>query len=155
MKKYMFNVSSEKETNTLGYELGKLLFPNSIVALEGNLGVGKTTFTKGIAEGLNIKQVVNSPTFTIIKEYEGNLNLYHMDVYRISEEEDLGIDEYFYSDGVTVIEWPENINSLLPEEKLIIEINKIDETKRQFVFKPVGKKYEQICEVLKNEKITT
>jgi|SRR5690554_5482880 len=153
MIKYLINIDGEKETQKLGYEIGKLLFPGSVVSLTGDLGVGKTTFTKGIAKALNIKQVVNSPTFTIIKEYEGDLNLYHMDVYRISDKEDLGFDEYFFNDGITVIEWAENIKSLLPYERLNIVLKKISENKRIIEINPLGNKYEYLCEVLKNEKI--
>ena len=153
MIKYLINIDGEKETQKLGYEIGKLLFPGSVVSLTGDLGVGKTTFTKSIAKALNIKQVVNSPTFTIIKEYEGDLNLYHMDVYRISDKEDLGFDEYFFNDGITVIEWAENIKSLLPYERLNIVLKKISENKRIIEINPLGNKYEYLCEVLKNEKI--
>ena len=96
--------------------------------------------------------MINSPTFTIIKEYEGNLNLYHMDVYRI-QDEDLGFDEYFYHDGVTVIEWADNIKSLLPQERLVIRIEKVSENQRVIELEPLGFKYEKLCEELENEKI--
>lgn len=87
-------------------KLGSLLQPGDVLALEGDLGAGKTTFTKGLAKGLDIKRNVNSPTFTIIKEYHGRLPLYHMDVYRVEDSfEDLGFDEYFDGNGVTVVEW--------------------------------------------------
>lgn len=152
MKKYLFYVNSEEETIKLGYIIGKKLFPESVIALIGDLSAGKTTLTKGIAQGLNVQQVINSPTFTIIKEYEGDLNLYHMDVYRI-QNEDLGFEEYFYHDGVTVIEWADNIKSFLPDERLIIKIEKISDNQRQIELEPIGTKYEKLCEELENEKI--
>ena len=99
--------------------------------LEGDLGAGKTAFTKGLAKGLGVTRMVNSPTFTIIKEYMGSLPLYHMDVYRVSEsEEDLGFDEYFEGDGVTVVEWAHLIKDHLPEEILTIYIYRLSDTSR-------------------------
>ena len=88
-----------------------------MITLDGDLGAGKTTFTKGIAEGLGVKRTVNSPTFTIIKEYEGeSFPFYHMDVYRLeNSDEDIGFDEYFNSDGVTVVEWATFIEEFLPQ----------------------------------------
>ena len=97
---------NEEETARFAHELAQKLSSGDVLALEGDLGAGKTAFTKGLAKGLGVTRMVNSPTFTIIKEYMGRLPLYHMDVYRVSEsEEDLGFDEYFDGDGVTVVEW--------------------------------------------------
>ena len=93
-------------TTYLGYRLGKLLKPDSIICLNGDLAAGKTTFTKGIGKALGVKRVINSPTFTLLKIYEGDLTLYHIDAYRLAENDaDLGFDEYFDLGGVTVIEW--------------------------------------------------
>lgn len=129
--------------------------PKDVLILEGDLGAGKTTFTKGLAKGLGIKRVVNSPTFNIIKEYQGNLPLYHMDVYRLEEsEEDLGFDEYFYGDGVTVVEWAHLIASHLPPSLLKVSIYHEGEEKRRLVFEPKGERYIQLCEeLLNNESI--
>jgi len=152
MKKYQVEIYSIEATYKLAHALGELLFPGAVLCLEGDLGAGKTTFTKGLGASLGVKSVINSPTFTIIKEYDGKLPLYHMDVYRIeNEHEDLGFDEYFYGNGVTVIEWARRIMSQLPEERLDIYIY-AEGNKRLFEFYPHGEKYEEICEVLKREK---
>lgn len=119
---------SAKETFDLGYELGKNAKPGQIFRLDGDLGVGKTVFTQGFAKGLGITEPINSPTFTIIQVYnEGRLPLYHFDVYRIadiSEMDELGYEEYFYSDGVCLIEWGSMIEELLPRETINITIKK-------------------------------
>src|SRR5690625_3237274 len=102
---------SELETMTLGEQIAERLEQGDVITLEGELGTGKTTFVKGIAKGLNIERTVTSPTFTIIKEYEGRLPLYHMDAYRLEDaEEDIGFDEYIYGSGVTIIEWAQFID---------------------------------------------
>ena len=119
---------SAKETFDLGYELGKNEKAGQIFRLDGDLGVGKTVFTQGFAKGLGITEPINSPTFTIIQVYnEGRLPLYHFDVYRIadiSEMDELGYEEYFYSDGVCLIEWGSMIEELLPRETINITIKK-------------------------------
>ena len=119
---------SAKETFDLGYELGKNVKAGQIFRLDGDLGVGKTVFTQGFAKGLGITEPINSPTFTIIQVYnEGRLPLYHFDVYRIadiSEMDELGYEEYFYSDGVCLIEWGSMIEELLPRETINITIKK-------------------------------
>ena len=114
-----------EETTTAGKNLAARLKKGSVLALSGALGAGKTTFVKGIALGLGIAEPVTSPTFAIIQEYEGRLPLYHVDLYRIkdsSELDDLGLEEYIYGDGVTVIEWPEKAADLLPEETIAVAI---------------------------------
>lgn len=126
--------------------LGSLLQPGDVLALEGDLGAGKTTFTKGLAKGLNITRNVNSPTFTIIKEYQGRLPLYHMDVYRVEDSfEDLGFDEYFEGNGVTVVEWAHLVKEQLPEELLTIYLYLDDNDSRKLVLEPQGKRYEELC----------
>ncbi len=146
-----FQTYSREETEKLGCRLAKLLKPSDVIALEGDLGAGKTTFAKGLAKGLGIQRVVNSPTFTIIKEYEGDLPLYHMDVYRLEgQDEDLGFDEYFFGDGVTVVEWAQFIQDLLPEEHLKITIKHVKGDEREFRFIPNGERFIQICEELIN-----
>lgn len=127
-------------------KLGSLLQPGDVLALEGDLGAGKTTFTKGLAKGLNITRNVNSPTFTIIKEYHGRLPLYHMDVYRVEDSfEDLGFDEYFDGNGVTVVEWAHLVKEQLPEELLTIYLYLDDHDSRRLVLEPQGRRYEELC----------
>lgn len=117
-----------KETFELGKTIGQNAKPGQIYCLDGDLGVGKTVFTQGFAKGLGIDEAINSPTFTIVQEYtEGRLNLYHFDVYRISdvsEMDEIGYDEYFYSDGVCLIEWGSLISDILPDETIYINIEK-------------------------------
>lgn len=120
------SIRNEEETRAFGHQLADRLEPGSVVALIGDLGTGKTTVSKYIAEGLGITEVVTSPTFTIVQEYHsGRLPLYHFDVYRIgdiSEMEELGYEEYFFGDGVSLVEWADIIQELLPEEVRIIRI---------------------------------
>ena len=119
---------SEKDTFDLGKKLGANAKPGQIVCIDGDLGVGKTVFTKGFAEGLGVKDDVVSPTFTIIQEYtDGRLPMYHFDVYRIGHPDemyDIGYEEYFYGDGVCLIEWSSRVEELLPEESIHINIEK-------------------------------
>lgn len=119
---------SEKETLELGRSLGKNAAPGQVFALEGDLGVGKTVLTKGLAEGLDITEPVSSPTFTILQIYEeGRLPLYHFDVYRIGdpeEMEEIGYEDYFYGEGVCLIEWANLIPELLPPQTVRIQIEK-------------------------------
>lgn len=151
MSAFSFHTYSAEETANLARKLAEKLQPGDVITLNGDLGAGKTTFTKGLARGMGIKRNVNSPTFTIIKEYAGRLPLFHMDVYRLDGEEDLGFDEYFDSEGVTVIEWAERIKDRLPEERLAVEIRLCSETERTITFKPNGDRYVLLCEELKNE----
>ena len=117
-----------KETFELGKTIGQNAKSGQIYCLDGDLGVGKTVFTQGFAKGMGIDEAINSPTFTIVQEYtEGRLNLYHFDVYRISdvsEMDEIGYDEYFYSDGVCLIEWGSLISDILPDETIYINIEK-------------------------------
>lgn len=119
---------SEKDTFDLGKKLGADAKPGQIVCIDGDLGVGKTVFTKGFAEGLGVGDDVVSPTFTIIQEYtDGRLTMYHFDVYRIGHPDemyDIGYEEYFYGDGVCLVEWSSRIEELLPEESIHINIEK-------------------------------
>ncbi|MBA4544432.1 MULTISPECIES: tRNA (adenosine(37)-N6)-threonylcarbamoyltransferase complex ATPase subunit type 1 TsaE [Thermoactinomyces] len=123
MERCIIVTRGEKETKELAAKLASFLKPGDVLALEGDLGAGKTTFAKGLAGGLGIQEPVDSPTFTIIKEYEGKLPFYHMDVYRIEEpEEELGLEEYFYGDGICLVEWASQVKPLLPEETLWLSI---------------------------------
>ena len=137
-----------EDTLTLAENIESEKFPNMVICLDGELGSGKTVFVKGFAKALGIDENITSPTFNIIKEYNnGELPLYHMDVYRLDEvEEDIGIKDYFKKGGVTIIDWSEMIKDELPEERLEIIIKIIDENTRSFIFKPYGTVYEEICE---------
>ena len=146
MNQYTIQTKDSEETTQFAEKLAALLSPGDVIALEGDLGAGKTTFTKGLAKGLEIKKTVNSPTFTIIKEYHGRLPLYHMDVYRVENGfEDLGFDEYFEGDGVTVVEWAHLIEEQLPTERLTVYLYHEDNDHRKIVLDPRGKRYEQLC----------
>jgi tRNA threonylcarbamoyladenosine biosynthesis protein TsaE len=119
MKTLKYIVKSEEEMINLGTKIGTLVYPNMVITMNGNLGAGKTTITKGIGKAMGIKRVINSPTFTIMKIYEGNLNLYHLDVYRIeNSDSDFELEEYFYMGGVSVIEWSDNIKELIPDDSI-------------------------------------
>lgn len=146
---YKTMISSIEETEKLANRLANLLEAQDLITLEGDLGAGKTTFTKALAKGLGITRTVSSPTFTILKQYEGRLPFNHLDVYRLADsDEDLGWDELFYGEAVTVVEWAHLIEADLPTERLAIEIFRIGDTERQFTLKPIGKRYEQLCEEL-------
>ena len=124
----IFEGNSAEDTFAFGQKLGREAVPGEIICLDGDLGVGKTVFTQGFAAGLGIDDYVNSPTFNIVKEYEGGrLPLYHFDVYRIgdpSEMEEIGYEDYFYGQGVSIIEWPGQIEELLPKEARWVRIRK-------------------------------
>lgn len=146
---YKITTRNERETIELAQNFESEKFPNMIICLDGELGSGKTIFTKGIANALGIDQNITSPTFTIIKEYEGELPLYHMDVYRLDGNTDgIGIEEYFNKGGVVVIEWAETIKEILPKERLDIKFRIVDENKRVLILKPYGKQYEDLCEAV-------
>lgn len=125
---------SAEETVALGRELARQLQPGDIIALYGDLGAGKTHLVKGICEGLGIVPgTVTSPTFTLVNEYAGSLPVYHFDVYRIERIEELfelGYEDYFFSDGVSIIEWPEKIESLIPQYALRIRLTHKGENER-------------------------
>lgn len=143
---YEIKTNNPEQTSQFAEKLARNLMPGTVIALEGDLGAGKTTFTKGLALGLEIKRTVNSPTFTIIKEYSGRLPLYHMDVYRVKDAfEDLGFDEYFEGEGVTVVEWAHLINEQLPAERLTIYLYHEDHDERKIVLVPNGNRYEELC----------
>lgn len=149
MSEYKFISREPQQTLEFAKRLAAMLQPGDVIALEGDLGAGKTTFTKGLAEGLGIKRTVNSPTFTIIKEYQGTMPLYHMDVYRVKDSfEDLGFDEYFEGNGVTVVEWAHLIREQLPDGILTIYLYHRDEHTRELVLEPKGSRYEGLCKEL-------
>ncbi len=148
---------SEDETRKIAESLGERINDPSVITLEGDLGAGKTTFTKGLGKGLEVKRIITSPTFTIIKEYIGRLPLYHIDAYRLEHsEEDLGLDEYILSDGVTVIEWAQFIADSIPDNKLAITINYLADEQREIIFETKDSHMEEkildVIESLKGEK---
>lgn len=145
---YKITTYSEDETMELAQNIESEKFPNMVICLEGDLGSGKTVFTKAFALALGITDNITSPTYNIIKEYEnGEMPLYHMDVYRLSDiKQDLGIPEYFNKKGVCIIEWADLIEDILPKNRLDIKIRMIGEEARQFIITPHGNKYEDLCE---------
>ena len=147
---YRYNAEDESETIALAENIESEHFPGMVICLNGELGSGKTVFTKAFASALGIEDDVTSPTFNIIKEYpNGELPLYHMDVYRLEGNvNELGLDEYFDGDGVTIIEWADIIENHLPKERLDINIRVTGENTRVMILKPHGKVYEDICEAI-------
>lgn len=153
MKKLVMNC--REETVQLGKQIAQQLRGGDVIALNGDLGAGKTTFTKGLAAGLGIPDMIKSPTFTIIREYQdGRLPLYHMDVYRLENGggDELGLEEYFDGDGVSVVEWPQYVADELPSEYLSIDFRRTaTESSRIVSFQPHGRHFEQVVEsVAKN-----
>ena len=143
-------LENEEQTKEIGYKLGQLLTPKSVVCLIGDLGAGKTTMTQSLAKALEVDDYITSPTFNIVNEYEGRMPLYHFDVYRIGSSDemyDIGFDEYIDGDGVCMIEWANLIEYILPNEYLYIELN-YKETGREMILTPKGEKYEEIVKDL-------
>ena len=147
---YKYIAYEESETEELAENIESEKFPGMVICLNGELGSGKTVFTKAFASSLGITEPVTSPTFNIIKEYKDcEMPLYHMDVYRLEGNVDeLGLDDYFYGNGVTIVEWADMIEDKLPKERLDINIKVTGEDTRVFVLTPHGKKYEDICEAV-------
>lgn len=153
---------SVEQTQRLGMRLGELLRGGELILLEGQLGTGKTTFTQGLALGMDITATINSPTFTLLKEYPGQLRqskageparvgpaLYHFDLYRLedpAEVFDLGFEDYFYGDGVCIVEWAERADLYWPADHLRIRLKMLSETKRGLLFIATGARY---CELLR------
>lgn len=126
-----YETHSEQETFMLGLEFSKSLIPGNAISLEGDLGTGKTAFTKGIAVGLGIKEHITSPTFTLVNTYTGKITLHHFDVYRISEPDELyaiGWEEYFFNDAITVIEWGDLVSEILPPNIIRVLFFRIDDS---------------------------
>jgi len=141
--------NSPEETTALALELGRRVSSGMVITLDGDLGAGKTTFTKGFAKGLGVTRNVNSPTFTIMKQYSGRLPLYHMDVYRLEDSgDDIGLEEYLNGDGVSVVEWSHLISESLPQERLEITVTRTGDDSRQFVLEPHGARHEKLCDGL-------
>lgn len=146
----MINIKDKDEMKQFANQLVELIEPNDLILLNGDLGAGKTTLTQFIGLAMGVTRTINSPTFNIIKSYKGtNLKLHHMDCYRLEDsEEDLGFDEYFEDEALTVIEWSQFIKDLLPKEALVINIKVIDESQRQITLEAEGNNYIAMKEAL-------
>ncbi|MBC7235410.1 MAG: tRNA (adenosine(37)-N6)-threonylcarbamoyltransferase complex ATPase subunit type 1 TsaE [Chloroflexi bacterium] len=146
-----------RQTWAIGRRLGQLLRPGDVVCLEGELGSGKTCLTQGIGAGLRVKGTVRSPTFVLVNEHpsaDDGPPLYHVDLYRINEEGEaaaLGLEDYLYGRGVTVIEWAERAAGLIPAERLWIRLTYLDDAKRSLHFEPRGEHYRHIVQTLQDE----
>ena len=147
---YKYTSRNEQDTMEIAENIESEKFPGMVICLYGELGSGKTVFAKGFAKALGITDTITSPTFSLVKEYlDGEMPLFHMDVYRLDESnEEFGLDDYLNQDGVCLIEWPEMIESQLPEERLDIKIKIVDDETRVLVFTPYGEKYEDLCEAV-------
>ncbi len=151
----MFTTITEnpEATKQLGGNLGRSLFPGSIVTLVGELGSGKTTLVQGIGQGLGINNIIKSPSFVIIHEYSGRVPLYHLDLYRLAGTEEissLGYEEYFYEkNGIVAIEWAEKMKDLLPPEFLKIKLEIVNLSKRKITLESHGLSYNKVIEKLK------
>ena len=146
---YKVAIKNELEMIELAQNIESEKFKNMVICLNGELGSGKTVFTKAFAGAMEVKESVTSPTFSIIKEYQGELPLYHMDVYRLDGVTDgVGIEEYFNKDGVVIIAWADTIKDILPEERLDIKITVTGENKRNLTINAIGKQYEELCEAV-------
>jgi len=144
---------SAAQTRSLGRKLGKLLQGGEIVGLTGDLGSGKTCFTRGLAEGLEVDKGawIRSPTFTLINEYEGRLTIYHIDLYRLEREaefDELGLEDCFFSSGVSVVEWFERLPRRAVDEYLHLNIAYVGGSERKFTFTPHGQRYEGVLKKL-------
>ena len=145
---YKYTSRNETDTLEIAQNIESEKFPNMVICLNGELGSGKTVFVKGFAQALGITENITSPTFNLVKEYlYGEMPLYHMDVYRLEGSSDnVGFDDYFNKNGVSIVEWSDLIADILPDERLEIEFKVINENTRLLVFKPFGKKYEDLCD---------
>ncbi len=129
---------SYAETEAIGFETGKSLRKGSVISLRGSLGAGKTVFAKGVARSLGITEAIVSPTFTIVQEYDGTMKMYHLDLYRLSGEdefESMGGEEFLYPDGISLIEWSEKIDSMLPDDTIYVSITINDDQSRNIEIK--------------------
>ena len=143
---------SPERTQRFGVSIGELALPGDIFLLVGGLGTGKTCLTQGIAWGLGIKEYAVSPSFVLVRELYGRLPLYHIDLYRLDDTEEiaeLGLDDYLYGNGVCVVEWAEKGLFVLPTEHLLIQISYLSDTERSFKLKPSGQRYLEMLNQLK------
>ncbi len=136
--------NNPRQTREIGLRIGRIVQSGDILLLSGNLGAGKTCLTQGIARGMDITEYTSSPSFVVIKEYQGRIPLYHIDLYRIDRTEeigDLGLDDYLYGNGVCVIEWADKALGLLPAQNMLIKMEYLAQTRRCLQFQPRGKRY--------------
>ena len=148
MEEYKITIRDEEDLIELAQNIESEKFPNMVICLNGELGSGKTVFAKAFASAMGIDEV-SSPTFSIIKEYVGELPFYHMDVYRVENNvENLCIEEYFTKGGVTIIEWADMIKEYLPKERLDIKIKVTGENTRLVILTPHGEEYNSVCEAV-------
>jgi tRNA threonylcarbamoyladenosine biosynthesis protein TsaE len=157
MQSLTLNSHSPEQTQLLGSYLGKLARKADVFLLTGELGTGKTCLVQGIARGLNVKEYAFSPSFVILRQYHGRLPLYHVDFYRLNRIEeiaDLGLRDYFYGDGVCVVEWAEKGLQVTPQDNLLISIHyvPVSPTGRSIHLKPQGERYSQLIQQLKKER---
>jgi tRNA threonylcarbamoyladenosine biosynthesis protein TsaE len=158
MSDISFTTNSPEQTQNLGRRLGAMALPGDVFLLEGELGAGKTCLTQGIAWGLGINEYALSPSFVIIRELYGRLRLYHIDLYRldnIEESVDLGLDDYFFGDGICVVEWPERAMSIMPQKHLLIRISYLSDTERRFQIAPKGQRYQELIKQLGKVSLNT
>ncbi|MDO8473357.1 MAG: tRNA (adenosine(37)-N6)-threonylcarbamoyltransferase complex ATPase subunit type 1 TsaE [Dehalococcoidia bacterium] len=145
---------SPEETQALGFAIGKHAQAGDVILLAGQLGAGKTCLTQGIAWGLGVKEYALSPSFVLVREYKGRLQLYHMDLYRLERLEeisDLGLDDYLYGKGVCVVEWADRGLELMPEEHLAVEIGYTSDTEREIILTGRGNRYRGLIAKLPGE----
>lgn len=148
-----FEVHSLAETEALGRRLGRLLFPGAVIALVGQLGAGKTRLVRAVAEGLDVvnPDIVTSPTFVLIQEYQARLPIYHFDAYRLNDERefaDLGVHEYFDGAGVCLVEWADKVEGLLPVERLVVRIGIAGAESRRLEIEAHGARYAALLQNL-------
>jgi tRNA threonylcarbamoyladenosine biosynthesis protein TsaE len=154
--KVVIQTKKVSETIRIGKTIGSYLLPGDVVALVGELGAGKTQFIKGLAAGAGIGNptYISSPSFTLINEYPGKIPLYHVDLFRLEREkeaEELGLEEYFQSGGITAIEWADKIPSLLPKKNLLIRIAYVEKNTRSLEIIGKGKRYQELVEIIKHK----
>ena len=152
MSELVLTSRSPEQTQNLGRRIGELALPGDVLLLTGELGAGKTCLTQGIAWGLGIDEYALSPSFVIMRELYGRLSLYHIDLYRldrIEESMDLGLDDYFYGDGICVVEWAEKALSIMPKNHLMCRISYVSDTERSFNMEPSGRRYLELVAQLK------
>ncbi|MDE7384663.1 MAG: tRNA (adenosine(37)-N6)-threonylcarbamoyltransferase complex ATPase subunit type 1 TsaE [Anaeroplasmataceae bacterium] len=144
-----YKTNSAEETIQLGKKVGNLLNSSDVILLTGDLSAGKTTLTKGIGISLGVTKIINSPTFTIVKEYKGKCPLYHLDLYRLDGlNNDFDLEEFIEGDGVCVIEWPYQVEEILPKEYLEINLKRLSEFERSIEVKANGSRYEEVLKKL-------
>ena len=158
MQSLTFNSQSPDQTQLLGSYLGKLAQKADVLLLTGELGTGKTCLVQGIARGLNVEEYAFSPSFVILRQYRGRLPLYHIDFYRLDSLDEiagLGLEYYFYGDGICVIEWADKGQQLLPPDNMLISLQYVaaSSTGRAICLKPQGERYNQLLKQLKGERL--